>query len=110
IHSIAEHIALPLHDIAQMEADTDVHLLGYLFAGVVGAKLRLDKLDALYSVYDRGELDQKSVADSLNHAAMVFNHGLPHDPVMDCQQPQRAGFVGPHLAAKADDVGEHDRG
>ena len=29
---------------------------------------------------------------------------------MDVQQPQRAGFIRAHLAAKADDVGEHDRG
>ena len=29
---------------------------------------------------------------------------------MDVQQPQHAGFVAAHLAAKADDVGEHDRG
>ena len=27
---------------------------------------------------------------------------------MHVQQPQHAGFIAPHLAAKADDVGEHD--
>src|SRR5262249_20619921 len=27
---------------------------------------------------------------------------------MDFQQPQRAGFIGTHLAAKAHHVGEHD--
>ena len=29
---------------------------------------------------------------------------------MQLQQPQHAGFVRAHLATKADDVGEHDRG
>ena len=34
---------------------------------------------------------------------------LLNDLVMDVQQSHRAGFVGTHLAAKADDVGKHDR-
>ena len=29
---------------------------------------------------------------------------------MEVQQPQHTGFIRAHLAAKADDVGEHDRG
>jgi hypothetical protein len=32
------------------------------------------------------------------------------ESVMDVQEPHRARFVGPHLAAKADDVSEHNRG
>ena len=28
---------------------------------------------------------------------------------MDVEQPQHAGFIRPHLAAEADDIGEHDR-
>jgi hypothetical protein len=39
---------------------------------------------------------------------MVLGHGLLHELVMDFQQPQHAGFVGAHLAAKAHHVGKHD--
>jgi len=39
---------------------------------------------------------------------MMLSYGLLDDLVMDVQQPQHAGFSGAHLAAKADDVGEHD--
>src|SRR5215510_11455362 len=38
------------------------------------------------------------------------SYGLLNDLVMHGQQPQRAGFVSAHLAAKTDDVGEHDGG
>jgi hypothetical protein len=31
------------------------------------------------------------------------------DLVMEGQQPHRAGFIRPHLTAKADNVGKHDR-
>ena len=31
-------------------------------------------------------------------------------PMKYVEQPQHARFIGPHLAAEADDVGEHDGG
>jgi hypothetical protein len=40
----------------------------------------------------------------------MFSDSLLDDPVMHLQQPQGAGFIAAHLAAEADDVGEHDGG
>ena len=42
--------------------------------------------------------------------AVMRVDSLLDELVMDVEQPQHAGFVGAHLAAEADDVGEHDRG
>ncbi len=42
--------------------------------------------------------------------AVMLGHCLLDELIMDVQQPQHAGFVAAHLAAEADDVGEHDRG
>src|SRR5215510_9736884 len=39
---------------------------------------------------------------------MVISHRLSDELVMDVQQPQHTGFIRPRLAAKANDVGEHD--
>jgi hypothetical protein len=108
VHALTKHIAIPLHDIAQVDADTDVHLLGYLFVSIVSMELLLDALSALHGVDHRGEFHQKSVTSSLNHVAIVLNHSLSHELVMGFQQSQHAGFIGAHLAAKAHHVGEHD--
>jgi hypothetical protein len=108
IHPITKHIAIPLHDIAQMDADTDVNLLGYLFAGIVSTKLLLNELGTPHGMDYRRELYQKGITNSLNHVAVILGHGLPHELVMDFQQPQHAGFVSAHLATKAHYVGEHD--
>jgi len=40
----------------------------------------------------------------------MCDHGLLNNLIMHVEQVQRAGFIGPHLTAKANDVGEHDRG
>ena len=40
----------------------------------------------------------------------MVRHGASDDLVMDVEQPQHPGFVGAHLAAEADDIGEHDGG
>src|SRR5882672_4075556 len=42
--------------------------------------------------------------------AVMLSDCLLNDLVVSFQQPQRAGFIRAHLAAEADDVGEHDRG
>jgi hypothetical protein len=41
---------------------------------------------------------------------MVLGDCLLDDLVMGGQQSQGTGFIAAHLAAKADDVGKHDRG
>ena len=67
-------------------------------------------LGALHGVDDGGEVDQKGVAHGFDHRTVMFSHCVLDKLVVDVEQPQHAGFVAAHLAAKADDVGEHDRG
>ena len=42
--------------------------------------------------------------------AVMLRNRLLDDLIMNIQQPQHTGFIAAHLTAKADDVGEHDRG
>ncbi len=41
--------------------------------------------------------------------AVMVRHGMADELIMDIQQAQHAGFIAAHVAAEADDVGEHDR-
>jgi hypothetical protein len=41
---------------------------------------------------------------------MMLRHRVPDHLIMHLQQPQHPGFISAHLAAKAHDVREHDRG
>jgi hypothetical protein len=93
-----------------MEANTDVNLLGWLFLSIIGTELSLHLLRTQHGVYHGGEIDQKSIANGFDNHAVMFVHCLLDELIMDVQQAQRVGFVGPHLAAKAHDVRKHDRG
>ena len=75
----------------------------------MGAELGLNLLGALHGVNDGGKIYQEGITDGFDDRAVMRSHRLLNELIMDVQQPQRAGFVGAHLAAKADDVGEHDR-
>ena len=92
-----------------MNADTDVNLFGLLLLGVVRSQLGVNRLRALHGMNDGGKLDEKGVTNGFNDMAMIHTHSLLDEPIMDVQQPHRARFVGAHLAAEANDVGEHDR-
>ena len=60
VHAIAKHITIVLDDVAQMDADADVNLLGFLFLSVMGTKLRLNLLGALHGVDDGREVHRKA--------------------------------------------------
>src|SRR5262249_11085364 len=93
-----------------MNANAYMDLLSCLLLGIVRTELRLNSLGALYSVDDGRKVYQERIVDRLDDVAVILSHRLLDDLVMSLQQPQHAGFISPHLAAKADDVGEHDRG
>jgi hypothetical protein len=76
----------------------------------MGFELRVNLLRALDRIDYRGEIDQEAVTDGFNDCAVKFGDGMLNELVVDLQQAQHAGFVRAHLAAKANDVGEHDRG
>src|SRR5262245_24567793 len=59
---------------------------------------------------DGGKVYQEAISDGLDDPPVMLHHRLTDDLIMPLQQPQHTDFIGPHLAAKADDVGEHDRG
>jgi len=91
-----------------MNADAHVHLFIFLFLSVIGFELSLDLLGALDHVDHGREIDQEGITDSFNDRAVMFSDGVLNELVMNLQQAQHAGFVGPHLAAEAHHVGEHD--
>ena len=93
----------------EMNADADVNLFGFLFLGVVRPQLGLNLLGALHGVDDGRKVHQEGITDGFDDLAVMGTHRLLNELIMDVQQPQHAGFVRAHLAAKADDVGEHDR-
>src|SRR6059036_2247510 len=98
-----------MYDVARMNAYADVNLLSWFFVCIISPELGLNLLRALHSVDDGRKIDQKRVTDSFDDLAVMLNNCLLNYPVMGLQQPQHAGFVAAHLAAKADDVRKHDR-
>src|SRR5262245_442781 len=93
-----------------MNTDTDVNLVGRLLGSVVSPELSVNLLGALHGMNHRGEVYQKGIANGLDNRAVMLGDSLLNELIMGFQQSQRAGFVAAHLAAKAYDVGEHDRG
>jgi hypothetical protein len=110
VDAVTLYIALVLYDIAQMDADPDMNLLRGFVLGVIGTELGLNTLGALHGVDHGRELDQEAIPCGLDGVAMMRAHRLVDDPVMRFQQAQHAGFIRAHLAAKADDIREHDGG
>jgi hypothetical protein len=108
VDPVALHIALLLHDIAQVEANANVDLVGGLLLSVISLELRLNVLRTLHGVDHGGKLQQEAVPRGLNDLALMVNHGTLNEDIVHFQQPQHAYFVGPHLAAEAYEVREHD--
>src|SRR5262249_9129300 len=94
--------------IPQMNPDADVNLLGFLLLGIVGTEVGLNVLRTLHGVHDGGKVDQEAIAHGFDDLAVVFCDRLLNQLVMHFQQPQHARFIGPHLAAEAYDVSEHN--
>jgi hypothetical protein len=76
----------------------------------MGMELTLNTLGTLDRVDHGGEIYQKAISQCLDNVAVMVSYGLLNDLIMDCEHAQHAGFISPHLAAKAHDVGEHDGG
>ena len=71
----------------------------------------LDRDGALDRVDDAAELDQRAIAHHLDDAAVARRDGRVERLAPDLpQRGERAGLVGAHHAAVADDVGGEDRG
>ena len=87
VHPIAKHIAILLHDVAQMNADADMDLFGSFFSDVVSLELALNLLRALHGVDDRGKVYQEGITNSLDDRAVMFGHSLLDDLIMGFQQP-----------------------
>ncbi len=75
----------------------------------MGTELYLNLLRALHGVDDGGKVYQERITDGFDNRTMMRYHGPLNNLVMEVQQPQRPSFISAHLAAEADDVGEHDR-
>ena len=56
IDSVPKYVAIALHDITQVDADTDVNLVVFSLLGVVSTKLMLNLLRALHGVDHQREI------------------------------------------------------
>lgn len=92
-----------------MDTDAHVDLLGFVFVGVVDAELLLNLLRTLHGVDHGRKIHQERIPNRFDDVPMMHAHGLLNELVVDIEQAQHAGFVAAHLAAKADNVREHDR-
>jgi hypothetical protein len=110
INSIAQDIPVLSNDVAQMNANADVNLLGCVLLNVMSTEVRLNTLGTLHGINNRRKINQEPIVHSLNDVAMMVGDRLLDDLVMDGEAAQSASFIGPHLVAEAHDVGEHDRG
>jgi hypothetical protein len=97
-----------LNDVARVDADAHMDLLGFFLLSIVGAELSLDLLRALHGVDDGGKVHQKGITDSFDDHTTMRSHGLLNNLIVDVEQPQHAGFIRAHLPAKAHHVGKHD--
>jgi hypothetical protein len=93
-----------------MNADADVDLLGWLLPSIVLTKLRLNILRALHGVNNGGEVHEEGIPNGLDDRAVMFSNGPLDNLIMDVKEPQHAGFIAAHLAAKTHHVGEYDGG
>ena len=98
-----------MDNVTQVNADADVNLLGWFLVYVVSAELGVNLLGTLHGMDDGREVYEEGIPDRFDDGTMMLAHSLLDQPIMHVEQPQRAGLVAAHLAAKADDVGKHDR-
>ena len=76
VHPIAKHIAISLDDVARVNADADMNLLGFVFLGVVRPQLRLNLLGALHGMDHRGKVHQEGITDGFDDVAVMCAHRL----------------------------------
>ena len=98
-------------DVAEIDADAIADALRF-GALRLGARRRLlDRQRAVDGGDHAREFDQRAVAHQLDDAPAVRGDAGIEDPAsVDLQPFERAGLVGLHQAAVADDVGGKDRG
>jgi hypothetical protein len=99
-----------LYDVAEMDADADMNLVGFFLCGVVCPQLRLNLLRTLHGMNHGRKIDQEGIPDSFDDPAVVFRDQLLDEGIVDFEQSQHPGFVCAHLTAESDHVREHDRG
>jgi hypothetical protein len=93
-----------------MEANTHMDLPSCFCLGVVGPELLLNLLCALHGMHHRGKVYEERIANGLDDRPVMHSHGLVDGPIVRLQQLQHARFIVAHLATKAHNVSEHDRG
>jgi len=76
----------------------------------MGQELPLNLLGTVHGMNYRREVYEEGIPNGLDDVTMMLGDRLADNLIVYLQQPQHAGFVSPHLATEADDVGEHDRG
>jgi hypothetical protein len=83
VHPVAKYVTVALYDVARVDANADMNLLGFVLLGVVGTELGLNLLGTLDSVDDGREVYQKRITNGLDDVAVMLSDGLADKLVMD---------------------------
>jgi hypothetical protein len=110
VDRVAEHRALLLDDVAEIDADAQLHARGRRQRCVAGLDALLDLECAGDRVHRACELGHQAVADAAEHAAVELADPFLEDVAARLECRKRAGFVGAHQPAVLDDVRRQDGG
>jgi len=110
VHSVAVDVAIALHDVPEMNSDSqfDSSLARDIVIALRERPLNLNR--TLYGLERTAELEQESVTNSLNLGAAEAGENFPQHAPVFLEQLKRVGFVALRQRAVSDHVGKNDRG
>ena len=110
VDAVAVDARLVVDDIAEVDADAELHPTICFDGGVALGHRLLDGDRALDRVHDAGELGEDAVAGRVDDAAAVLGDHRQHDRLMRLEVADGTRLVSAHQRAVAGDVGGEDCG
>jgi hypothetical protein len=110
VDPVAEQVLAVDHDIADMHANAELHLLIFNTADIIGRDRRLNRDRTLHGIDRAGEVGDDAVACSVEDAPAVRRDQSIDDRAARLQPGERANFVARHQTAVAGNVGGEDCG
>jgi hypothetical protein len=108
VYAIAVDAHLVVDDIAEVNANSELHAVLRVYVGVALGHGLLDGKRTLDSVHDASELGEDAVAGGIDDTPAVLRNNREHDRLMALEIADSSFFVGAHEGAVAGDVGRED--
>src|SRR5215472_4888423 len=110
VHRIAEEIVALYHDIADVDADAEPHLLTSRSIRILLGYDLLHSDGTFHSIHGTGEIGDEAIAcRGEDPTATRGDEPIDNGPV-SCQSAEGADLIPPHQTAIAFDIGGEDRG